>query len=127
VPLSEYEQRVLEQLEHDLGSDPKLGHAMARGEKSRGHLTWAVIGVIAGLAIVLAGAMTQIPLIGVAGFAVMLGAAIWGLTGGKSTSSKKPAAKGPAKSAAPTKAAPRKGFMNRMEDRFERRRDEGDL
>jgi hypothetical protein len=128
VPLSEYEQRVLEQLEHDLGSDPKLGHAMARGQKSRAHLTLAVFGVVAGLAIVLAGAITQLPLLGVAGFGVMLAAAIWGLTGGKSASSDKKSTVTPGGSgSAAASGKGDKGFMGRVEDRFERRRDEGNL
>lgn len=129
MPLSEYEQRVLEQLENDLGSDPKLGHAMSRGQKSRGHLTWAVFGVLAGLAVVLAGAMTQLTLLGVAGFAIMLAAAVWGFTGGKSSVTKKaePRASDAAGPAPKAKAKDGKGFMGRVEDRFERRRDEGDL
>ena len=129
MPLSEYEQRVLEQLEHDLGSDPKLGHAMSRTQKSRGHLTGAVIGVVVGLAVLLGGAIAQIPLLGVAGFAIMLAAAVWGLAGGRPStpndvSSAMPNAKGPASQSKP-KAD--KGFMGRMEDRFERRREDGDV
>lgn len=126
MPLSEYEQRVLEQLEHDLGSDPKLGHAMSRGQKSRGHLTWAVFGVVAGLGVVLAGAMTNIPLIGIAGFAVMLAAAVWGLTGGKTKETDKSREPRASDAAGP---APKdaKGFMGRVEERFERRRDEGNI
>lgn len=129
MPLSEYEQRVLEQLENDLGSDPKLGYAMSRGQKSRGHLTWAVFGVVAGLGVVLAGAMTQIPLLGIAGFAVMLAAAVWGLTGGKPVSAKKaePRASDAAGPAPKPKAKDDKGFMGRVEDRFDRRRDEGNI
>ncbi|WP_430867030.1 DUF3040 domain-containing protein [Demequina aurantiaca] len=131
MPLSEYEQRVLEQLENDLGSDPKLGHAMARGQKSRAHLTWAVFGVVAGLGVVLAGAMTQITALGIAGFAVMLAAAIWGITGGNTASAAKKReprasdAAGPAPK--PTATKDGKGFMGRVEERFERRRDEGNL
>lgn len=130
MPLSEYEQRVLEQLEHDLGADPKLGHAMQRSHKSRAHLTWAVFGVIGGLAVVLAGAMTQLTLLGVAGFAIMLAAAVWGITGGnKAPAAAKAGAKNsaPAGSAGAAKAKDGKGFMGRVEDRFERRRDEGNL
>lgn len=130
MPLSEYEQRVLEQLEHDLGSDPKLGQAMSRGQRSRVHLTWAVIGVILGLAVVLGGAIAQLPVLGVAGFAVMLAAGTWGLMGDKSTSKK--GAGGATKDAkgvpTPTPQPKQsKNFMGRMEDRFERRRDEGEL
>lgn len=126
MPLSEYEQRVLEQLEHDLGSDPKMGHAMGRTQKSRGHLTGAVVGVLVGLAVVLAGVITQVPLIGVAGFAIMLTAAIWGLVGGKTPAAA--ATNGRSKAQAPhSKPKVGKNFMGRLEDRFERRREEGDI
>lgn len=129
MPLSEYEQRVLEQLEHDLGSDPKMGHVMSRSQKSRGHLAGAVVGVLIGLAVVLAGAMAQMPLIGVAGFAIMLAAAVWGLIGGNATAPSKAGSSGArGKGPAPqSKPKADKGFMGRMEDRFERRRDEGDV
>ena len=51
MPLSEYEQRVLDQLERDLGTDPKLGRTMSRQPRSRGRLVLGVFGVIAGLAV----------------------------------------------------------------------------
>ncbi len=38
MPLSEYEQRVLEHLERDLGSDPKLKSAMTRAPRSASHI-----------------------------------------------------------------------------------------
>src|SRR5690606_2504152 len=79
MPLSEYEQRVLEQLERDLGADPKLGRTMARQPRSRGRLVVAVFGIIAGIAVLLVGAVTQIVLLGVAGFAIMALAALWAM------------------------------------------------
>ncbi|WP_062384727.1 DUF3040 domain-containing protein [Demequina iriomotensis] len=121
MPLSEYEQRVLEQLERDLGSDAKLGSAMARASRPRGRYVWAGIGVLAGLGIVVAGAVTQLVIVGVAGFAVMLAAAIWALTAPRPTA----APQGAAPSAGRRKAD--KGFMTRMEERFERRREQGDI
>ncbi|MFO7243351.1 MAG: DUF3040 domain-containing protein [Actinomycetes bacterium] len=122
MPLSEYEQRVLEQLERDLGADPKLGRTMARQPRSRGRLVVAVFGIIAGIAVLLVGAVTQIVLLGVAGFAIMALAALWAMLS-------------PVKEApAPARSAKGKGrardgrpFMVRLEERFERRRQQGDL
>ncbi|WP_062301386.1 DUF3040 domain-containing protein [Demequina subtropica] len=121
MPLSEYEQRVLEQLERDLGSDPKLGSAMARASRPRGRYVWAGFGVVAGLGIVVTGAVTQLVIVGIAGFVVMLAAAIWALIAPRPTV----APQSPGRAAGRRKAD--KGFMTRMEERFERRREQGDL
>ena len=145
MPLSEYEQRVLDQLERDLGSDPKLGRTMARQPRSRGRLVLGVFGVIAGLAVLVIGAATQMVLLGVAGFAIMAGVALWALLGprakpqpapkpsdSKPTGSTGGSTTGQAPSQSQTKG--KKGrskdsrpFMTRLEERFERRREQGDL
>jgi len=124
MPLSEYEQRVLEQLERDLGSDPKLGSAMARASRPRGRYIWAGLGVVAGLGIVVTGAITQLMIVGVAGFAVMLAAAIWAILAPRPSSASSRGTSG-GKSGGSRKAD--KGFMARMEERFERRRERGEF
>ncbi len=126
MPLSEYEQRVLEELERDLGADPKLGQAMSGGPRSRNRLTWAALGVVVGLGSVLAGAIAQTPAVGIAGFALMIFAALWGLLSPRSGSgASRASAKGQ-----PSRKAPKgqdDGFMRRVEERFDRRREQGDL
>ncbi len=122
MPLSEYEQRVLEQMERDLGSDAKLGSAMARASRPRTRYLVAALGVLVGLGIVITGAVTQMMIVGVAGFAVMLAAAIWAILAPRPT---KAAAK-PGASSAPRKPE-KKGLVERMEERFQRRRERGDL
>ncbi|WP_062527653.1 DUF3040 domain-containing protein [Demequina rhizosphaerae] len=121
MPLSEYEQRVLEQLERDLGSDAKLGSAMARASRPRGRYIWAGVGVVAGLAIVVTGAVSQLIVVGVAGFAVMLAAAVWALL------TPRPAAGRASGSAPARRRKADKSFMTRMEERFDRRREQGDI
>ena len=141
MPLSEYEQRVLDQLERDLGSDPKLGRTMARQPRSRGRLVLGVFGVIAGLAVLVIGAATQMVLLGVAGFAIMAGVALWALLGPRAKpqaapkpSDSKPSGASGASSSGQAQAKGKKGrakdsrpFMTRLEERFERRREQGDL
>jgi hypothetical protein len=122
MPLSEYEQRVLEQMERDLGADPKLNSAMSKAVRPRGRWTFAFIGILAGLGVLVGGVIAQLTVVGVLGFAIMLGFALWGMlapakrshSGTGTTSAGQPKAK-------------RQGFMNRVEERFERRRDQGDF
>ena len=129
MPLSEYEQRVLEQMERDLGADPKLTSVMAKTSRPRGRWTFAFVGIVAGLGVLLAGAITQNTIIGILGFALMLGSALWGMlapTKSKSKSTKAGTTDAKGGSDAQRKVK-RQGFMNRVEERFERRRDQGDF
>jgi len=123
MPLSEYEQRVLEQLERDLGADPKLNSAMSKAARPRGRWTWAVLGILVGLGALVAGAVTQLTALGIAGFALMLGSALWGMLAPAKKVKAVPSTGGPSAQAPPAKP----GFMRRIEDRFERRREQGDF
>jgi hypothetical protein len=82
VPLSEHEQRLFEQIEQSLAEDPKFASAV-RASDPRFHARrrlLVAVGVIAvGLALVVYGTVTQITLLGVAGFVVMLGAAAFAM------------------------------------------------
>lgn len=119
MPLSEYEQRVLAQLEQELGSDAHLDRAMSRRPGASRRVVIAVIGVVAGLGVMLGGVTANIPWVGVIGFAVMVASALWALlasssraaatSSGESKDTKKPAAQG-------------QSFMTRMEERFDKRR-----
>lgn len=128
MPLSEYEQRVLSELERDLGVDPKISHAMSGSSRSRGRLTWSVLGVLIGLGVLLAGAVSAQPVVGIAGFALMTFAALWGLFAPSTKDKSASTSSSPGKSGG---SAPKSGtdqsFMRRMEERFERRREQGDL
>ncbi|MGC4175782.1 DUF3040 domain-containing protein [Demequina sp.] len=126
MPLSEYEQRVLEQMERDLGADTKLNSAMAKTARPRGRWTFAFIGIVAGLGVLIAGAIAQLVVVGVLGFALMLAAALWGMLAPAKKAPTAAAAKGDAKGGTARKAK-RQGFMNRVEERFERRRDQNDF
>lgn len=124
MPLSEYEQRVLDQLERDLGADPKLGRTMARSPHPRGRIIGGALGVIAGLGVVLVGVVAQIVPVGIAGFALMIAAAMWAIfTPRKHVASAK--TRGPGQS--PKKRAAKEPFMRRVEERLARRRESGDL
>jgi hypothetical protein len=124
MPLSEYEQRVLDQLERDLGTDPKLGRTMARGSRQRGRIVGGALGVLIGLGVVLIGVVAQIVPVGIAGFALMLAAAMWAMFTPRKHAIK---ASGRGATHAAKKPAPKEPFIRRVEERLARRREKGDL
>jgi hypothetical protein len=132
VPLSEHEQRLLEQMERALyAEDPKLASTL-RGADLRAHhrrrILLGFLGFLVGVAILIAGAATSIALIGVLGFVTMLASAWWVTTGWRARSA--PAASPgvtPITSARGHRAGRSRtaGAMDRIEERWRRRR-EGD-
>ncbi len=153
MPLSEEELRLLEQMERALAAeDPKFvstlrGRSLRRSARMRTAL--AGVAFLAGVALLLGGAMANLWWLGVAGFLVMLVSAVIGLAawhgqhapaepppgaealfdfddhphrfdvidGGRSSGRMR-------RSRAPKK--PKRGtFMQRMEQRWEHRRDQG--
>lgn len=124
MPLSEHEQRLLEQMERQLyADDPKLASTLrgsGRSLRYRHQVVLGVIGIALGLTLLVAGVAAQLWPLGVGGFLVMLGSGWWASSGWHSTSTARgssPRGQGGGKSER------RPGFMNRIEDRWERRRD----
>lgn len=130
VPLSEHEQRLLEQMEKALyAEDPKFATSLrSTGVASRGRAALGVLAVLAGLGIVLAGMALPMALLGVVGFVVMLAGAVmtyFAFTRGGKASTETAAPDTPTTPGS-TPAPPRSsGFMDRMEERW-RKRSEGD-
>ena len=84
MPLSEHEQRQLEQIEQALYADyPKLAQAV-RAKDPRIHykrrVVEAAIGFLLGVGLLLAGVVSKLIFVGVGGFVVMLACAMWALT-----------------------------------------------
>lgn len=134
MPLSEHEQRLLEQMERALNADdPKLASTLrgsGRGLHDRRRLVLGGLGLLAGVALLIGGVSVQVWALGVLGFLVMLGSAWlassgWG-AGAMSASASASTGRVPpsTRPAAPSKG--RGGFMRRIEERWDRRRDEGD-
>ena len=133
MPLSEHEQRLLEQMERALyAEDPKFATSLrsASGSRaSRGRAALGVLGVIIGLGIVVAGVATTLIPLGIFGFLVMLVGAVIAYSAftapAAATAEGAETAEGAAQPRAPRQ--PKSGgFMNRMEDRWRRRTDETD-
>jgi Protein of unknown function (DUF3040) len=134
VPLSEHEQRLLEQMERALyAEDPKFASSMRGADARRHHrrrILLAVAGFVAGVVVLFTGLVQQIILLGVAGFVVVL-ASIWYavLSWQRMSKPASPPAAGNPGGATPLAArrkpkASRGRFMERIEERWRRRREE---
>jgi hypothetical protein len=129
VPLSEHEQRLLDQIEQALyAEDPKWANTV-RISDPRSHykrrLIKASIGFALGVVLLMVGVVINLIPLGVGGFVVMLAACLWGLSSWKRMNGfgdSPPASGAPA----PGKQARRNrgSFMERMEERWRRRHDE---
>jgi Protein of unknown function (DUF3040) len=130
VPLSDHEQRLLEQMERALyAEDPKFADALRKTHRPAVDRKWVVLGalgVVAGLGILVGGvAIPFIPL-GVLGFLVMFAGAFGMYRAfGKRSESTEQAAADPRVAVKRSSAkASNGGFMDRMEERWRKRRDE---
>ncbi|MFG1701852.1 DUF3040 domain-containing protein [Nonomuraea sp. M3C6] len=128
MPLSEHEQRLLDQIEQALyAEDPKWANTV-RISDPRSHykrrLVKASIGFALGVVIMMVGVVMSLIWLGVGGFVVMLAACLWGLSSWKRMNGfgDSPPASGTAPP--PGKQARRGSFMERMEERWRRRHDE---
>ncbi|PSL04235.1 Protein of unknown function (DUF3040) [Haloactinopolyspora alba] len=84
MPLSDHEQRLLEQMEQALlAEDPKFATAMRGADLRRRYRRRAVIAgliFVVGIVMLMTGAVAQVIPLGVAGFVVMLGSSWYGVT-----------------------------------------------
>jgi hypothetical protein len=135
VPLSEHEQRQLEQIEQALyREDPKFGR-LVRSSDPRVHhkrkLVQALVGVMAGVGLLAAGVVTHRVYLEAAGAAILLLSLTWAAISWRRhlvrvrparPSQAKTRTKGQARRPGQTRRA---RMMERMEERW-RRRQEGD-
>jgi hypothetical protein len=119
MPLSEHEQKLLEQLEKQLHEDdPKFASSMGsdpgRSWSTR-HLVIGVLATLAGILLLLVGVTVQSIVVGVLGFVVM-GAGVYFATMRSSVAAK-------AKSGGNAKKSgkSRSSFMSNLEERWDER------
>ena len=133
MPLSEHEQRQLEQIEQALYADyPRFANAV-RASDPRVHykrrVTEAAFGFLLGVGMLLAGVVTKYIWIGVAGFVVMLACSMWALTSYRHmtgvASGRGSARPRPRERRAHRRAhrAAGTGMMERLEERWRRRQE----
>ncbi|MFK8846123.1 DUF3040 domain-containing protein [Streptomyces sp. Ac-502] len=137
MPLSEHEQRMLEQMERALyAEDPKFATALEGSglrTYTRRRVYQAVAGFLVGIALLMAGMVAQQIWVSVVGFLVMLGCAVLAVTGWRkapkpgeqqAAASGREGPGGPGGASARRQARQRRSMMDRIESRWQRRRDE---
>jgi len=135
VPLSEHEQRLLEQIERALvDDDPKFASSVRTGDrrlKARRKLQLGAVLVVVGMAVMVGGAVAQSFIIGGLGALVAFAGLALGVlnyktaTGAVETGSAA-GGRGPAASGRSGRGnrAGRQPLKNRLEERFRRRYDQ---
>ncbi|MFC5289238.1 DUF3040 domain-containing protein [Actinokineospora guangxiensis] len=131
MPLSEHEQRLLDQIERALyAEDPKFASTVrgARLRKpSRRRKLQGIVLLIVGAALLVTGVMLPkvagVPIVSLLGFLIMFGGALLAWTSFRGGGDKA-AAEGEAPSGGASAPPSRSNFSQRMEDRFRKRFDE---
>ncbi len=142
MPLSDHEQRLLEQMERALyAEDPKFATSMRNSRGSAGdrrRVAFGIVALLAGMGLLIAGVASKLVVIGVLGFVAMVGG-LWLAISAFSASQENPnpADQGaaPSNPAGPTRSSgrtPRKprsseSLSDRMEERWRKRRETGDF
>ena len=125
MPLSEEEARLLHQLEQSLAAEDPDFASTLRGSKFMAHnrrvAILAVLGFLGGIALLFGGVVLAMTWVGVLGFVVMLGSAYIFVTAWRRGIGQ---AEERDEEAPPQK--PSGSFVDRLEERWQRRQDGGD-
>ena len=130
MALSNEEQRLLEQMEAALAAeDPKLVNALRGTGTRRVHRRRAAlagVGFFAGLVLLLVGMSTHI-VFSVLGFVIMVAAAVIAIYSWQHVGNSADLGRGPDRPTTPqgSRTPSNQGFMDKMEERWRKRRDEG--
>ncbi len=137
MPLSEHEQRLLEQIERALvDDDPKFASTVRTGDrrlKARRKLQLGALLVLLGFAVLVGGAVARSVPLGVLGFVIAFAGVALGVFHYKAATGAVEAGGGGATAAGGASAAGRSGkagrggrqpLKNRLEERFRRRYDQ---
>ncbi|PYI67071.1 hypothetical protein CVV68_11700 [Arthrobacter livingstonensis] len=120
MPLSEHEQRLLDQLEQQLhAEDPKFAHTLASDPArslSTRHIVIGVLVMIVGIMVLLGGVAIKVIVVGILGFLIM-GAGVY-------IAISRPKFSGDPTTGAKSGTKQKSGFMNSLEERWEERRKE---
>lgn len=125
MPLSEQEQRLLEEMERNLYQNDADFVAAVGANRGAPNYRVIVVGVliaVLGVATLVTGVVVQLTLIGVLGFAIMFAGVLLAVAPPRRLQSAAPAARQASKSKA--KATSKTSFMDGLNERWDRRNDE---
>ncbi|MGY2064109.1 DUF3040 domain-containing protein [Blastococcus sp. SYSU DS0619] len=133
MPLSEHEQRLLEQIERALvDDDPKFASSVRTGDrrnKARRKLQLGALLVLVGLAVLVGGAVAESVPLGVVGFLIAFGGAALGVLNYRGATGAVDVTDSPSGPRGSTAAgrggrARKQPMKSRLEERFRRRYDQ---
>ncbi|MFM9921137.1 DUF3040 domain-containing protein [Lacisediminihabitans sp. H27-G8] len=117
MPLSEHEQRLLDEMERSLYHNDADFVATVGSGRGRPTYRSIVIGILVGLvgvAVIVAGVMLQLAILGVAGFIVMFVGVLVAISSPRRLVEEPPR---------PTETRSKATFMDRMNERWDKRQD----
>jgi hypothetical protein len=117
MPLSEHEQRLLDEMERSLYHSEADDVTTVGGGRARPNYTAIALGIIAGvigIALLLVGVVSRLPIIGLVGFAIMFAGALLAIAPPRRLSVDR---------GRPTGTARRPSFMDSLNERWDRRSD----
>lgn len=128
MPLSEHEQRLLDQLEKQLGADdPTFAHSMNSGSSavrsasvSPRNIVIGSLVALVGLGVIVTGVATKLILVGVLGF-IIAGAGIFWATTQPQKKTAQPAGTNRHRASSRQKQEQSSGFMKTLEDKWDKR------
>lgn len=130
MALSEQERKLLEQLEASLmADDPKLAETLKGTGTVRVHrrrATIAGLGFIAGVVILIVGVQVH-PVVSIVGFLLMLASAIIGVNSWQRVAGEDDKGESDARRPGGGPKPSDQAFMEKLEERWRRRQDGGDL
>ncbi len=120
MPLSEQEQRLLDEMERSLyhnDADDVTTVGARRGRSSYTAIVIGVLGAIAGVALMLVGVGIRQPVVGILGFAVLFTGVVFAVAPPRRLTV-------PADGPRSTAKKPRQSFMDSLNERWEHRNDD---
>ena len=114
MPLSEQEQRLLDEMERSLyhsDGDDVATVGRRRGRANYTAIALGALGIVLGLALLLVGVVTRLPIVGILGFALMFAGALFAITPPRRFTVPRAPKVG------------RRGLMDAVNERWERRND----
>lgn len=134
MPLSEHEQRVLEQMEQALyAEDPRFATSLVGKTEARAKRRRAALGLliaVGGLGLVLLAVSSQLIWLGGIGFAAMVAGGVWAMTSPRHKGATLGTVDAEGNVTLKTKSGPgtaakQKGIVDKFEQRWDKRREQG--